>query len=45
VNRRNRKMRKLRRAVLRNEANKLNRYGYGKSVSTFHNLEADFKEL
>lgn len=39
-------MRKLRRMVLRNEANKLSHYGQnGKSVAIFHSLWADYKEL
>lgn len=39
-------MRKLRRMVLRNEANKLSHYGQnGKSVAIFRSLWADYKEL
>lgn len=39
-------MRKLRRMVLRNEANRLSNYGQnGKSIAIFHSLWADYKEL
>ena len=39
-------MRKLRRAVLRNEANRLSHYGQnGKSIAIFRSLWADYKEL
>ena len=39
-------MRKLRRAVLRNEANRLSRYGRnGKSIAIFRSLWDDYKEL
>lgn len=39
-------MRKIRRAVLRNEANRLSHYGQnGKSIAIFRSLWADYKEL
>ena len=39
-------MRKLRRAVLRNEANRLSRHGRnGKSIAIFRSLWDDYKEL
>ena len=39
-------MRKLRRAVLRNEANRLSRHGRnGKSIDILHSLWDDYKEL
>lgn len=39
-------MRKLRRMVLRNEANRLSNYGQnGKSIRIFRSLWADYKEL
>lgn len=39
-------MRKLRRAVLRNEANRLSRRGRnGKSIAIFRSLWDDYKEL
>lgn len=39
-------MRKLRRMVLRNEANRLSNYGQnGKSIAIFRSLWADYKEL
>lgn len=39
-------MRKLRRMVLRNEANKLSAYGKnGKSIKIFRSLWEDYKEL
>lgn len=39
-------MRKLRRMVLRNEANKLSHYGQnGKSIAIFRSLWVDYKEL
>lgn len=39
-------MRKLRRAVLRNEANRLSRHGRnGKSIAIFRSLRDDYKEL
>lgn len=39
-------MRKLRRAVLRNEANRLSRHGRnGKSTAIFRSLWDDYKEL
>lgn len=39
-------MRKLRRMVLRNEANKLSHYGQnGKSIAIFRSHWADYKEL
>lgn len=39
-------MRKLRRMVLRNEANRLSNYGKnGKSIAIFRSLWADYKEL
>ncbi len=39
-------MRKLRRTVLRNEANRLSRHGRnGKSIAIFRSLWDDYKEL
>lgn len=39
-------MRKLRRMVLRNEANRVSHYGKnGKSIAIFRSLWADYKEL
>ena len=39
-------MKKLRRAVLRNEANRLSRHGRnGKSIAIFRSLWDDYKEL
>lgn len=39
-------MRKLRRMVLRNEANRVSHYGQnGKSIAIFRSLWADYKEL
>lgn len=39
-------MRKLRRMVLRNEANRVSHYGQnGKSIEIFRSLWADYKEL
>ena len=39
-------MRKLRRAVLRNEANRLSRHGRnGKSIAIFRSLWDEYKEL
>lgn len=39
-------MRKLRRMVLRNEANRLSDYGKnGKSIAIFRSLWADYKEV
>lgn len=39
-------MRKLRRAVLRNEANRLSRHGRnGKSIAIYRSLWDDYKEL
>ena len=39
-------MRKLRRAVLRNKANRLSRHGRnGKSIAIFRSLWDDYKEL
>lgn len=44
--RRGKNMRKLRRAVLRNEANRLSRHGRnGKSIAIFRSLWDDYKEL